>query len=70
MNGHRTSRTKLILGSRVSSFEKLEILSVTGGVPRYLELIDTRRSAEDNLRQLLFSKNSVLLNEFDPTEVI
>ncbi len=49
----------------MSSYEKLKILSVTGGVPRYLELIDTRRSAEDNLRQLLFSKNSVLLNEFD-----
>jgi uncharacterized protein len=51
--------------SRVSSYEKLKILSVTGGVPRYLELVDTRRSAEDNLRQMLFSKNSVLLNEFD-----
>jgi hypothetical protein len=51
--------------SRVSLYEKLKILSVTGGVPRYLDLVDTRRSAEDNFRQILFSKNSVLLNEFD-----
>jgi hypothetical protein len=51
--------------ARVSAYEKLKILSVTGGVPRYLELIDTRSSAEDNIRRLLFAKNSILLNEFN-----
>ena len=51
--------------ARISPFEKLKVLSVTGGVPRYLELIDTNTSAEDNIRRLLFSRNSVLLNEFN-----
>lgn len=51
--------------AHVSAYEKLKLLSVTGGVPRYLELIDTRSSAEDNIRQLLFTRNSPLLNEFD-----
>ena len=51
--------------ARISAYEKLKLLCVTGGVPRYLELIDTRMSAEDNIRRLLFSKNSVLLSEFN-----
>jgi len=51
--------------ARISPFEKLKVLSVTGGVPRYLELIDTDSGAEDNIRRLLFSRNSVLLNEFN-----
>jgi len=51
--------------ARISPFEKLKVLSVTGGVPRYLELVDTNTSAEDNIRRLLFSRNSVLLNEFN-----
>lgn len=51
--------------ARVSPYEKLKILSVTGGVPRYLELIDVNASAEENIRQLLFEPSSVLLKEFD-----
>jgi uncharacterized protein len=51
--------------ARISPYEKLKVLSVTGGVPRYLELIDTNQGAEDNIRRLLFSRNSILLNEFN-----
>lgn len=51
--------------ARISPYEKLKALAVTGGVPRYLELIEPRLGAEDNIRRLLFSKNSVLLREFD-----
>jgi uncharacterized protein len=51
--------------ARVSTYEKLKILSVTGGVPRYLELIDVHSSAEDNVRDLLFTRTSALLKEFD-----
>lgn len=51
--------------ARVSPYEKLKVLAVTGGVPRYLELLDPRISAEGNIQRLLFSKNSVLLREFD-----
>jgi AAA+ ATPase superfamily predicted ATPase len=50
--------------SRVSPYEKLKVLSVTGGIPRYLELINPSLGAEDNIRELLFSRNSVLLDEF------
>lgn len=50
---------------RISAFEKLKILSVTGGVPRYLELINPALSAEANIKRLCFSKNGVLVNEFE-----
>lgn len=51
--------------ARISAYDKLKILSVTGGVPRYLELVDVNASAEENIRALLFSRNSPLLNDFD-----
>jgi len=50
--------------AKVSPYEKLKMLSVTGGIPRYLELMDPASSAEDNIRDLAFSRNSALLNEF------
>ncbi len=52
-------------GHLLSAYEKLKILSLTGGVPRYLELIDPRESAESNIRRLCFVKDSVLSKEFD-----
>lgn len=50
---------------RISAYEKLKVLSVTGGVPRYLELVNANKSAEDNIRTLCFSPNAPLLNEFE-----
>ena len=50
---------------RVSAYEKLKILSITGGVPRYLEFINPNKSAEDNIRAMCFSPHSPLLNEFE-----
>lgn len=52
-------------GGKISAYEKFKLLSITGGVPRYLELIDTSMSAEENIRRLCFLKNSPLFNEFD-----
>jgi AAA+ ATPase superfamily predicted ATPase len=49
----------------ISSFEKLKLLSVTGGIPKYLEEIDASLSAEENIRQLCFRKGGPLLDEFD-----
>ncbi len=49
----------------ISSFEKLKVLSVTGGVPRYLEEIDPAASAETAIRRLCFTKNGLLVNEYD-----
>ena len=49
---------------RISSYDKLKVLSVTGGVPRYLELINPNISAEDNIRALCFTQHAPLLEEF------
>jgi hypothetical protein len=45
--------------------EKLKILSVTGGVPKYLEEIDIKQSAEENIKRLCFQKEGYLFNEFN-----
>lgn len=49
----------------ISAFEKLKVLAVTGGVPRYLENISPHLSAEENIRRLCFTKNSILSKEFE-----
>lgn len=50
---------------RVSAYEKLKILSITGGVPRYLEMIDPKLSAEENIKEMCFLPDSFLVNEFE-----
>ncbi|MDR3477633.1 MAG: ATP-binding protein [Gammaproteobacteria bacterium] len=49
----------------ISAYEKFKILSVTGGIPRYLEEIDPHLSAEENIKQLCFKKGGILVNEFE-----
>ncbi len=51
--------------TNISTFEKLKLLSVTGGVPRYLELIDPKLSAENNIKNLCFDSDSPLFAEFE-----
>ena len=50
----------------------LDMLSVTGGVPRYLEEIETSLSPDDNIKRLCFMPNAVLRVDFDEmfTDVI
>lgn len=50
---------------RVSAFDKLKVLSVMGGVPRYLEEILPNQSAETNIEKLCFRKEGFLFNEFE-----
>lgn len=50
---------------RIHSKEKLKILAVIGGIPRYLEEINTNLSAEENIKQLSFHKEGILFLEFD-----
>ncbi len=52
-------------GEFVSPYEKLKILSVTGGVPRYLEEIAPHLSAEDNIKRLCFQAEGFLFHEFE-----
>lgn len=49
----------------ISSFEKLKIFSITGGIPRYLEEINFHETSEDNIKQLCFSPEGILFHEFD-----
>jgi AAA+ ATPase superfamily predicted ATPase len=49
----------------VSAYEKLKVLAVTGGVPRYLEEILPARSAEDNVTRLCFEREGLLFSELE-----
>ena len=50
---------------KISIYDKMKVLSVTGGVPRYLEEVITNKSAEENIKNLCFNKNGILFYEFD-----
>jgi hypothetical protein len=52
-------------GFQGSAYEKLKLISVTGGVPWYLEQVQPRLSADDNLQELCFRKDGILVTEFD-----
>lgn len=53
-----------VLGFRRSSLEKFILLSMTGGVPWYIEQINPRYSAIENIQALCFQKNSLLSKEY------
>lgn len=50
---------------KISAYEKFKLLSVTGGIPRYLEQMNPSLPAEENIKRLCFMKESPLLNEFE-----
>src|SRR3990167_11313354 len=52
------------IGFRGNAYEKFKILSVTGGIPRYLEEIKPDRLADENIKDLCFIKDGVLVREF------
>jgi AAA+ ATPase superfamily predicted ATPase len=49
----------------VSAREKLRFLSITGGVPRYLEEMNPSESADKNIKDLCFTRNGILFSEFE-----
>jgi AAA+ ATPase superfamily predicted ATPase len=49
----------------VSSYEKFKLLSITGGIPLYLEQIRPNLPAEQNIRDLCFTKGGLLVREFE-----
>jgi len=51
--------------TRIASYEKFKLLSITGGVPLYLEQIRPNLPAEQNIRDLCFTKGGLLVREFD-----
>ncbi len=52
-------------GSDLNPREILDVLSVTGGVPRYLEEVDPGLPSEENIRRLCFRKDGDLFKDFD-----
>jgi len=53
------------INKNISDYEILKILSVTGGVPKYLEEINPKISAEENIRNLCFTEGGFLVDEFE-----
>jgi len=49
----------------ISPYEKLKVLAVTGGVPKYLEEVNPKLNAEENIRKLCFIKGGFLVHEFE-----
>jgi len=49
----------------ISDHEILKVLSVTGGVLKYLEEINPKFSAEKNIQQLCFSRGGFFVDEFE-----
>jgi len=52
-------------GFKGSDLDFFKVLSVTGGVPWYLEQIQSRQSADENIKRLCFEKSGLLVHEFD-----
>ena len=42
-----------------------DVLSVTGGVPRYLEEVNPSQTADENIRRMAFRPNATLRTDFD-----
>lgn len=53
------------LGSKANHYEKFKLLSVMGGIPRYLEEIQANLSADENIKRLCFNPSGILFSEFD-----
>ncbi len=52
-------------GFKGSDLDFFKVLSVSGGVPWYLEQIQTHQNADENIKRLCFEKNGLLVHEFD-----
>lgn len=53
------------IGIKSSDYDIYKILSIVGGVPWYLEQFNKTISVDENIKQLAFEKNGLLVLEFD-----
>jgi uncharacterized protein len=53
------------IGFRGSEYDKFKLLSIMGGVPRYLEEVLPHLTAELNIQQLCYQSSGVLFREFN-----
>lgn len=49
----------------ISPYEKFKVLSVTGGIPKYLEEIIQNQTAEENIKRMCFQSNGILFREYE-----
>lgn len=52
-------------GFKGSAYEKFKLLSVTGGIPWYIEQMQAQYSAEKNILRQCFTPGGILVEEFD-----
>lgn len=53
-----------LIGFNRSSLEKFLLLSITGGIPWYIEQINPAYSGIENIKRLCFEKDGLLVDEF------
>lgn len=53
------------LGMNLSYYEMYKLLGIMGGIPWYLEQLNPSLTADDNIKQLAFEKNGLLVTEFE-----
>ena len=54
-------------GRRLSTRERIDFLSITGGVPKYLLELRPADTLEENVRRMCLQPNGLLFREFDET---
>lgn len=52
-------------GLKTSAYEKFKILSVTGGIPWYIEQVQKNDTADNFILRTCFTKGGVLVDDFD-----
>jgi len=53
------------ISMKLSHYDMYKLLSIVGGVPWYLEQFNPHITADENIKQLAFEKNGLLVAEFD-----
>ena len=53
------------IGIKISPYDTYKLLCIVGGIPWYLEQFNPQITADENIKQLAFEKNGLLVNEFD-----
>lgn len=60
---HHCNQLLKAIGFNRSVYEKFLFLSLTGGIPWYIELMNPSYSAADNIRSLCFDSDGILVDE-------
>lgn len=51
--------------NKISDYEKLRFIAVTGMIPKYLEEIDPKKTSDENIKTLCFDSSGFLYDEFN-----